>query len=239
MTFAGRRGLEGVRLRPTISAGPSSVPWPRHRVRRRDEKSCQMPPRSNRAGGTTAAASPRRAVCCVAAWCCRHAGLVGSQAGEEGRAAGIANRILHVGTLEADAARGQAINVGRLDRLIAVAAEMIAEIVGDDEEYVAAVVWTSAEASDSTPNKQTIASRRRVIRPVIGCAWQRKGSSFAAAVPRSFGHFLLSFCFLIAGFFLLLRGKFFGLLGRVGRPLLAAGLDWIRHFGQPGVVELG
>src|SRR5205823_4493799 len=41
--------------------------------------------------------------------------LVGTQASEERRTARVTNRILRVGVFKTDAARGEAINVGRLD----------------------------------------------------------------------------------------------------------------------------
>ena len=66
----------------------------------------------------------------------QHARLIGPQAGQERRPAGIAQRELAIGPVEPHAAAGQLVDARRLDRRIAVAAELVVEVVGDDEEDV-------------------------------------------------------------------------------------------------------
>ena len=65
-----------------------------------------------------------------------HASLVRSQAGQERRAARIADRILHIGPLEAHAAFRQPVDVRRLHRRVAVTAERVAQIIHGDEQNV-------------------------------------------------------------------------------------------------------
>jgi len=65
-----------------------------------------------------------------------NAGGVGAKTAQERRAAGIAERILAVGAVEADAARGEAVNVWRFDERMVVAAEGGVEVVNGDEENV-------------------------------------------------------------------------------------------------------
>lgn len=62
--------------------------------------------------------------------------LIRPQPGEKRRAAGIADGILGVSVLKADPARRQPIDVGSMDRLIAITAQMVSEIVRDDEEDI-------------------------------------------------------------------------------------------------------
>ena len=64
------------------------------------------------------------------------AGLIGAETGQERTATGIADRVLHVSAVEADGAGGEAVDVGRLDVGVAVAAEGVAEVVDGDEEDV-------------------------------------------------------------------------------------------------------
>ena len=64
------------------------------------------------------------------------AGLVGAESGEERTAAGIADGVLHVGAVETDGPRGEAIDVRGLDGGVAVTAEGVAQIVDGDEEDV-------------------------------------------------------------------------------------------------------
>src|ERR1051325_5217558 len=57
---------------------------------------------------------------------------------EERRARRIAERILCIGPVEARAARGEPVDVRRPDDGVAVAAQLRAQVVGDDEEHVVA-----------------------------------------------------------------------------------------------------
>ena len=67
------------------------------------------------------------------------AGLVGAKTGEERTATGIADRVLHVGAVEADAAGREGVHVRRTRHLVTVAAESRRQVVDDDEEHVGSV----------------------------------------------------------------------------------------------------
>src|SRR5262245_23308440 len=58
---------------------------------------------------------------------------IGAFAAEEGRARGVADRIIAKRTVESHAALRYPVDVGRLDDRMAVAAEAIVEIVGNDQ----------------------------------------------------------------------------------------------------------
>ena len=64
-------------------------------------------------------------------------GRLGPQAAQEGRPRGVADRVLGVGAVEADALRRQTVEVRRpCGRVGAVAAERDVQVVGDDEQDV-------------------------------------------------------------------------------------------------------
>src|SRR5256885_2246608 len=59
-----------------------------------------------------------------------------TQTGEEARPARVTERELAIGPVEADALGREPVDVRRLGRGVAVAAELVVEIVGDDEQDV-------------------------------------------------------------------------------------------------------
>ena len=65
-----------------------------------------------------------------------HPGLFRVKAGHERRAAGIADWVLAVGTVELHATLGQAVYVGRLDERMAVAAEVVIEVIDRNKQNV-------------------------------------------------------------------------------------------------------
>lgn len=89
--------------------------------------------------------------------------LLRARAGEHRSAARIANGILHVGAIEADAARGEAVEVGRLGLRVTVAAHRRPEVIGHDEEDVVARRG-GGEFDAKTQNAQRSAVK-------VGVAW--------------------------------------------------------------------
>ena len=68
-----------------------------------------------------------------------HAGLLGIQSGQETDPAGIADRILAIRAVETHPLRGEAVNVGALDQVMAVRAQIVVEIVHRDEQDIGAL----------------------------------------------------------------------------------------------------
>lgn len=61
---------------------------------------------------------------------------IGAEAGQHRCTARVAQRELHVGAIEPDSARGEPVEVRRLDQRMALGAEIEVEIVGHDEQDV-------------------------------------------------------------------------------------------------------
>ena len=74
--------------------------------------------------------------------------LVGTEPGHDGGPAGIAERELIVGLVEADALGGEAVDMGSFDDEIAIAAEGSSEIIDGDEEDIRLFCVGAADDED-------------------------------------------------------------------------------------------
>ena len=65
-----------------------------------------------------------------------HLRHIGPEPGHDRRARGTAHRLLHIGPVEDDPASRDAVDVGRLDDGVAVAADFRTQVVDSDEEHI-------------------------------------------------------------------------------------------------------
>jgi hypothetical protein len=64
------------------------------------------------------------------------AGLLRPQPGHHGTAAGIADRVLHIGAFERDAARPQAVQVRHLHEVSRERTAIVAQVIGHEEQDI-------------------------------------------------------------------------------------------------------
>ena len=95
-------------------------------------------------------------------------GAIRAKTGEERAAARVADGILHVSALKADGARGETINIGRLDGGVAVTPEGVAQIVDRNEQDVQFRVGRRTKQADTKDQEQ-----RAQQRPVPGAEQER------------------------------------------------------------------
>ena len=87
---------------------------------------------------------------------------VGPQSGQQRHAARAAQRKLRVRAIESHAARGETIDVGRLDDWMAVRPHIVVEVVGhDDEDVRAALPAARARAAPDSSVPPRLRTRRK------------------------------------------------------------------------------
>lgn len=119
-------------------------------------------------------------------WSCvlENAGRVRPAAGQKRRSARIAHRVLTVGSIEADAPGGQAVDVRRLDGRRRVATQAAAKIIDDDEQDVGPLRRLDRQGERGHPSAQEAkeeqderrGSHRFQFSPVMSVAMARHGS---------------------------------------------------------------